>query len=655
MLTPGLLLAVFLVFLPATTLHAEPRLPHLFTDHMVLQRDAEIHIWGWAAPGESIAASLAGETRQATAGGDSRWSIALPPLPAGGPFVLEVRGEKTIRIKDVLIGEVWIASGQSNMTYGLSGATGAAQEIAKANDAELRFFTVPRHIALEPQTDTLPSAWEICSPDTAKSFSAVAYFFARDLRRALGVPVGVILSAWPGTQAEEWTSLSVLRRDPVLAPIAKRWDAAPSAEHSFAARGAGMSLEFDDFELLPTESSGQLVSFSNFDTSGPSVSTGGVWSYSWESAPDTVFDLTSPGRGDHGHAARISGLLSGADDARWRTNLRADGSPVNMSAYAGIRFWVRGAGSFAFKTLQPSIYDWDDYGSSLLKATPDWQPVTIWFKDLRQDGWGVPEPFTLEQLTAFVIVCLPEIADPNRPPSGLHEAMIAPLQNFRIRGAIWYQGEGNTERAYQYRTLLPAMIGDWRAGWQQGDFPFLVVQLPNQGHSAEFADSWWAELREAQFFTAQKVPNVGLAVTIDVGEAGNLHPPRKEEIGQRLALWALGTTYGKKIEYSGPLYDHILVRGDEIQIHFQHAGGGLAMHGDALKGFIIAGADKKFHRAMARMEGDSIIVHSADVAAPVAVRYAWGDSPDCNLFNKEGLPASPFRSDDWPGATFANR
>jgi sialate O-acetylesterase len=227
---------------------------------------------------------------------------------------------------------------------------------------------------------------------------------------------------------------------------------------------------------------------------------------------------------------------------------------------------------------------------------------------------------------------------------------------YRIRGALWYQGESNTQRAFQYRSLLPALIRGWRAGWKEGDFPFLIVQLPNQGRSAEFADSWWAELREAQLFTAKTVPNTGLAVTIDVGESGNLHPPRKQEIGERLARWALGTTYERKLVYSGPLYENMRVEGKEIRIHFQHAGSSrLEMKGEPPQGFTIAGTDKKFHRATARIDGTSIVVSSPEVEAPVAVRYAWADSPECNLFNKEGLPASPFRTDDWPAATFSNR
>jgi len=622
---------------------------------MVLQRGVPVAVWGWAAPGETVAVSLAGKTRQTVTDDDSHWKVTLSPLSPGGPFVLQVKGSVTILIKDVLIGDVWVASGQSNMTYALSNAVGGTQEISKANDSELRFFTVPKNIAMAPQPDTVPASWEICSPDAAKSFSAVAYFFARDLRRSLGIPVGVILSAWPGTVAEEWTGLDALRSDPVLQPIAARWDSTLPETRLFAEHGGEMSLEFDDFELLPIDPLAPAVSFSDFDAGTAIVSTGGTWSYSWTTAQQTKFELTAPGREGKGYAAKISGWLNGASESRWGAMLHADDSPADLSAYSGIRFWVRGNGSFVFRTLQSTIYDWDDYSTAILHVTPEWREVTILFKDLKQAGWGVEEPFTANQLTGFVVQCFTELGDPPRPPSGLREAMIAPLQNFRIRGVIWYQGEGNTPRAYQYSSLLPAMIRDWREGWQEGEFPFLLVQLPNQGRSEEFGDSWWAELREAQLLTSMKTRNVGLAVSIDVGDTGNLHPPRKEEIGQRLALWALGTTYGKAIEYSGPLYAGMNIQGSEIRIRFLHTGAGLAAHGEAPQGFTIAGADRKFHRAVARIEGNSVVVSSGEVAAPIAVRYAWGDSPLCNLYNKEGLPASPFRTDDWPGATFTKR
>lgn len=640
-------------FLPR--LCAEPRLPHLFSDHMVLQRDAELPVWGWADPGEAIEVRLSGVSRKAAAAADGSWSVALPALPAGGPFLLEIHGKTTLRFKDVMIGEVWVASGQSNMTYALAAAAGAAQEIPKANDPGLRFFTVPKKIALETQSDTLPAAWEVSTSETAKNFSAVAYFFARDLRRNLGVPVGVILSAWPGTAAQEWTDPASLRNNPVLQPIVSRWDSTSAEAKAFAAQPRAFSLEFDDFELLPTQPDAAALPFSNFENGSTRVSTGGTWSYSWKDAPDSAFELVAPGHGNQGFAAKISGVLDGTNDSRWEVRLRPDGSPVDMTGYAGIRFWVRGNGTFLFRTLQPSISDWDDYGTQVLKSTADWNEVTVWFKDLTQQGWGVQQKLTLDQISGFYISAMTDLPDPPRPPSGLYEGMITPLLSYHVRGAIWYQGESNTERAFQYRSLLPAMIRGWRTGWNEPQFPFLIVQLPNQGNSPEFADSWWAELREAQLLAARTVPYTGLAVSIDLGESWNLHPPRKEEIGGRLALWALGTTYGRKLEYSGPLYKSFSVEGKEVQISFEHSGNGLEAHGDSLQGFTIAGADKKFHRASARIDGNTVVVFSPDVALPVAVRYAWADSPACNLYNKEGLPASPFRTDDWPGATFSNR
>lgn len=634
---------------------AAPRMPYVFSDHMVLQSDVAQIIWGWADPGEAIEVHLAGTSRTTSAANDGRWSVALPPLPAGGPFILEVRGTKTLRFKDVAIGEVWIASGQSNMTYALSGAANAGEEIPKANDPDLRFFTVPKRISTESQNDTLPATWQVSSSDTAKDFSAVAYFFSRDLRRALGVPVGVILSAWPGTAGEEWTDPESLHRDPILQPILSRWNAVSAQDKTFAAAPRQFSLEFDDFELLPAKPGSPPVPFSNFDDGSSRVATGGNWTYSWHEAPDATFELAAPGRGGRGYAARISGELTGASDSRWEVSLHSDGAPVDLTAYAGLRFWVRGNGSFIFRTLQPSISDWDNYSGTHIEATPEWIEATVWFRDLKQEGWGVKEQLTMNQISGFSISATTDLINPPRPPAGLYDGMITPLKNFRIRGAIWYQGESNTQRAFQYRSLLPALIRGWRAAWKEGDFPFLIVQLPNQGYSPEFGDSWWAELREAQLLTVRTVPQTGLAVTIDVGEAGNLHPPRKAEIGERLALWALGTTYGRKLVYSGPLYKTMNIEGKEIRINFAHVGGGLQAHGETLEGFTMAGADKRFHRANARIDGDSVVVSSSEVEAPVAVRYAWGNSPNCDLYNKEGLPASPFRTDDWLGATYSNR
>lgn len=650
------LLLVSVLLLHPMTARAEPRLPYLFTDHMVLQQGMNISVWGWADSEEHIAVILGANTRETVASADGRWSVSLPAMHAGGPFTLTVRGKKTLLVKDVLLGEVWIASGQSNMTYALSGAAGAAEEIPAARYPQMRFFTVPKKIALTPQENTLPAAWEICTPDTAKIFSAVAYFFGRDLHKSLGVPIGIILSSWPGTAAEEWTDPDSLRREPVLKPIVQRWEGEPAGVKAFAAEPAEISLEFDDFELLPAAgSAGTPTLFSNFDDGASRTETGGVWTYNWPDSDGTTFELATPGREGSGYAARVAGKLDGASSSSLHATFKSDGSPADLSGFMGIRFWVRGRGAVQFQMLQPTISDWDNYSAEVIRATPEWQEVTIWFKDLGQAGWGVVEPFTANALTGFLLNIMAPIENAERPPSGLYDGMVAPLEKYRVRGAIWYQGESNTWRAEQYRTLLPSMIQGWRKGFGEPDFPFLIVQLPNLGTSPELGDSIWAELRDAQLWTAKTVPNTGIAVTIDVGDSKNLHPPRKAEIGERLALWALGTTYERKIVYSGPIYDSMEISGNEVHIRFRYAGDGLEMHGDVLKGFSIAGVDKKFHWADARIEGSEAVVSSKEVSVPAAVRYAWANSPNCNLYNKNGLPASPFRTDDWPGASAGKR
>jgi sialate O-acetylesterase len=646
-----LLTLAALCWLPSSS-WADPVLPHLLSDHMVLQQGREIHIWGKADPGEMITVTLAEKTSSAQPDASGSWSVRLPAMPAGGPFTVLVRGKKTILLKDVMIGEVWVASGQSNMTFALSDSVGAAEEIPKADYPQIRLFTVPRKIAVEPQSDTLTAAWQICSPVTAKEFSAVAYYFARDLHRNLNVPIGIVESAWPGTMIEEWIDSKTLQGTQERKLDADREDSSFGAGKTSAIGRMPFNLQFDDFELIRDPSS-PSAAFSNFDDRTSRNSMGGAWSYDWQNGPDTFFDLVAPGHGGAGFAARVAGNMDGSDESRLTARFKPDNSAADLSSYTGIRFWVRGDGSFRVRTVQPTISDWDDYGTSLFQATPDWKPVVVLFRELRQEGWGITKDFAPQALTGFVVESFPASGYPPRPPSGLYEGMITPLKAYSLRGAIWYQGESNALDAYRYRKLLPALIQSWRASWNERDFPFLVVQLPNHGAIPdEPTESAWAELREAQLLTSQQVPNTGIAVTIDVGDPKDVHPHRKAEVGQRLALLALGTTYKKPIVYSGPLYQSMTVEGNKIRIRFANSGSRMEAHGSGqLAGFAIAGADRKFHWAEATIDGVSVVVSSPDVPAPVAVRYAWGDSPRCNLFNEDGLPASPFRTDDWPGIT----
>ena len=620
---------------------------------MVLQQGREIHLWGKADPGETVTVAMAGHAATTTADARHQWDVRLPALPAGGPFTLTVQGNKRIEIKDVMIGEVWIASGQSNMTFSLDGAEGAATEVPKADYPQIRLFTVPRKIAMSPQGDTLPAGWRICTPDNAKGFSAVAYFFAREIHRKLNVPVGVVESAWPGTAIEDWIAPEALQADTSLRPVLEEWKRTTPEEKEFAENSLPLELEFDDFELIPAPSGPPDKLLANFDDGTTRVSTGGSFSYNWEDAPDAPFELVSPGRGTGGFAARVAGRLDGTQDSTLAVRYKLDGFAVDLTSYKGIRFWVRGNGSFRFRSKQPTVTDWDDYATPVMKASADWRSVTVWFRDLRQDGWGVTLPFTQEALSGFTIQSLTTLEYAPIPVSGLYEGMITPLLPSAFRGALWYQGESNALKAHQYRKLLPALIGSWRDGLHDEDLEFLIVQLPNHGATPDQpGESAWAELREAQLMMLQNVPRTGLAVTIDVGDPKDLHPHRKLEVGQRLALWAEGTIYKQPIEYSGPLYQSMQIEGSEIRVLFLHQGSGLeARDGGNLRGFAVAGADRKFHWAEARIDGDTVVVSSRDVPNPVAVRYAWADSPVCNLFNKDGLPASPFRTDDWPGIT----
>ena len=625
----------------------DPSLPHLISDRAIFQQGRDIHIWGTADPAEEIEVSLAGKQASTKAGSDGHWSVLLPPMQAGGPFTLEVAGKKTLVIKDVLIGEVWVASGQSNMTFALADSTGADQELPKADYPEIRLFTVPKRVALSPHSDTLPAFWQPCTPATAKDFSAVAYYFARNLHRNLHVPIGIIEAAWPGTAIEEWTAPRAADRDSQIKSILASWNS-DQGDHEKAVPQA-FDLEFDDFELLKDSTLQSADPLVNFDDGSTSNELGGDTSYDAKEAPDTKFDLSSQGRGGQGFDARVRGVIDASNDSRLATRFHLDDSPADLTGYTGIRFWVRGNGSFRFLSKQPTITDWDDYATQLIHASPEWKPVTIRFRDLHQEGWGVTHDFTPQALTGFAIECIPTNGYPVRPATALYQGMIAPLLSYPFRGAIWYQGEGNGGRPDEYHQMLSALIESWRLASHQPEMQFLTVQLPNHGAStSEPSESAWAQIREAQLQTATSTPGVGLAVTIDLGDPNDLHPHRKAEVGERLALWALGTTYHKSIVYSGPLYQSMAIEGKTIRIRFTQVGSGLVPKGGGpLRGFAIAGPDHKFRWASAVIDHDSVVVSSPEVSNPVAVRYAWADSPEFNLYNADGLPASPFRTDDW--------
>ena len=508
----------FLFFLTAATAvcRADVKLHTLFGDHMVLQSGVKAPVWGTADPGEQVKVTLGTASAQATADSVGRWKVELGPLEAGGPFEMTVAGKNTVTLHDVAVGEVWICSGQSNMEMAVGnsprawgGVDNAKQEIAAGDYPMIRHFAVKKAVAGKPQSEVI-GQWVVATPETVGEFTAVGYFFGREIHEALNVPVGLIHTSWGGTPAEAWSSEQALAGDPDLASITKSWQE----------KLAGYPQLLDKYREQLTQ---------------------------W-------------------------------DEAARRAEAEGKVAP-----------------------MPPEFPD-----------------------DPRSNSWRA---------------------------SGLFNGMIAPLIPYGIRGAIWYQGESNADRAYQYRKLFPAMIEDWRRAWGEGDFPFLFVQLAN--YIQDYAPKTsWAELREAQFM-AWSLPKAGMATVVDIGDPNDIHPKNKQELGRRLALAAEAIAYGKDVVYAGPIYGSMKTEGAAIRIIFKHVSGGLIAKGagKTLRGFEIAGEDRKFVPAEAKISGDTILVHSAQVPHPVAVRYAWADNPQCSLYGKSGLPAYPFRTDDWPGVT----
>jgi sialate O-acetylesterase len=526
-------LAVLVLGVLAAVAAADVKLPAVFSDHMVLQRDMPIKVWGWADPGEKVTVNFASPTGStvpefnvesdaglkgtisdlslsATADARGAWSVRFPAMKAGGPLVLKVQGNNELIRSDVLVGEVWVGSGQSNMQMTVGSSADAAAEIAAAEYPRIRLFTVDRKTAQTPQKNC-QGAWALCSPKTVGGFSAAAYFFGRSLHQELKVPVGLIDSSWGGTPIEAWTSLRVQQGVPELA-----------------------------------------------------------------------------------------GTIA------WFKKVMADWNPEK-----------------AQQQYQAQLAEW---GKAVEKAKAEHKP---------EPGrpWPPQDPHT----------------SPNSP-GRLYNGMIVPLAFFAIRGAIWYQGESNAGNAKLYGLQLRTMIANWRKLWGEPGMEFLFVQLPNflppQKNPSETGG--WPLIRE-QFFQTLAVPHTGMAVTIDIGDAADIHPKNKQDVGKRLAQWALAKVYGRHVVACGPLYKSMRKQGDAIELKFDYAGGGLeAKGGGALRGFAIAGADKKFVWASAVIdEGKKVIVSSPEVKDPQAVRYGWANNPDCNLVNRVGLPASPFRTDNW--------
>jgi sialate O-acetylesterase len=526
---------------------ADVKMPAIFGDHMVLQQDGKIPVWGWADAGEKVKVSIGPDAVEATTGADGQWRVDLPALPTNPTgLTMTVTGKNTLTFQDVLVGDVWLASGQSNMELKMSQDELTQPAIATATNPQLRLFLVTRAPGIIPKSE-LQGAWVVCSPATVADFSAVAYFFGQDLQESLKRPIGLIGSYWGGTFIQSWIGIESLRTLPETANGA-----------------ANVQQRVDAF---PKDTAAQKKLMADYKV--------------------TLAD--------------------------WQTN-------VDTPYRAALTKWDQdtAAAKAAGQPLPPQPKESAPHPNS-----PD----------------GEPWEYTV-----------------------LFNGMINPLIPYAIKGVLWYQGESNADGPEDYGHLLKLLITDWRSRWKQGDFPFLVVQLPSYGPRLPnlLPDANWTRLREGQTRVSHELPNVGLAITLDLGD-GNIHPPDKLDVGKRLAAVAKHVAYGQDLVYTGPTYDSMTVEGNKIRVKYHNTGTGLAI-GTApwftkeypppstteLAGFTIAGADKNWVRAKAVIDGNDVLVSSDQVPSPVAVRYAWETNPETNLYNKEGFPAAPFRSDDWP-------
>jgi sialate O-acetylesterase len=634
---------------PAGAPAERPFVSPMFGDNMVLQRDKPNRIWGWTGPRREVRVEIAGRTATAVAGDDGRWEAQFQPPAAGGPYTIRVSGPRTVEIREVLVGDVWLCGGQSNMALGLSASRDGPDEAKAADHPEMRLYRVDQHPSYS-RTDSPQGAWQVCTPATAGEggfggFSAVAYFFGRSLQEHLHIPIGLIQDCVGGTPAETWMSPGTL---------AGMKDFAPAIRELERLKGLGgpeygnyIMHWYDEFDA---GSKGDAWAAPGLDDSGwkPVPVPGGFRELGVPDAPAVAWfrrEFTLPDPLPAGKATIFLGVIE-----------KMDTTYIN-GKWVGASSWVE----------NPRVYRIED---GLLK--PGKNQLTIRVFKMKPDGGflAAPEKMRIELGDKTVVPLAGEwkgaVSVDARPPhalplgfenyptmpSVLFQGMIEPVAPLAIKGAIWYQGEANAERAHQYRALLPAMIGDWRSVFAQGDFPFYIVSLPAFAHRRDApGDDSWAELREAQAMTARSVANSGLAVTIDSGDPDNLHPKDKKIVGERLALCALAGTYGERVVSAGPTFTSAEAVPGAMRLHFSGTDGGLVARGGVPGEFSVAGADRKWFWATATIEGDAVVVSSPMVPDPKAARYAWQSNPAATLYNGAGLPAVPFRTDDWPGIT----
>lgn len=625
---------------------AQVSMPKVFSSHMVLQRDNEIPIWGNAPAGTGITALFGNTETKGVTGENGKWMLHLPSFKAGGPYKLIVyqteKPEQKIEFDDVLVGDVWLASGQSNMELQVQEAKNAKEEIQKANYPTIRFFFVAHNKSVKPEADILGGSWQVCDSVNIKTASAVAYYFAHKIHSDINVPIGILQSTWGGTPVETWTSKEMLLTTPITRDKVIAND---TVNPTHFVKDSLDLIRFWDIVYHPKNKTDKIITQSSYNdskwpevtmpsvlkTSGIPYYEGMIWLRKEIVLPVNFKTETVTlhlGHPEMNYSVYING--NEICKTQWNANPTHIYTIPSKFIHKGknllsVRMaYLWGGGGFNPPAEEMYISD----GNTKLSLAGVWK----YMKDL--------EP------------SLPKIHNYQYYPTFLYNAMIHPILPYGLKGILWYQGEANDTLAYNYRTLFPLMINDWRIRWKQGYLPFLYVQLPNYKKlQTEPMESEWAELREAQAMALVQ-PNTGMVCTIDLGEAETIHPKDKQDVGYRLALQAEKLAYGKAGTVSGPMFSSFRRDGNTIRISFKEIGSGLkTKDSSSPREFTIAGADHKFYNATAQIRNNEIIVSSDKVTNPVAVRYAWSDNPDCNLINAEGFPVVPFRTDNWKGIT----
>jgi sialate O-acetylesterase len=626
-------------------LQAQPKTAQVFGSHMVLQRNKPIRVWGTASPGEKITVTLADKSAKTKTARNGQWEATLPAMTHGGPYTMHIRGKQETMLEDILIGEVWVCSGQSNMEWPLRQTEHAEEKIARATNAMIRHLKVPRVTSLKPEADIQPASWQVCSPETAGDFTAVGYFFALKLWQELGVPIGLVNSSWGGTHVETWMSGESFFEHPEFSALKTYMPKNLDSIHA-RRRSRINDLVKQSQDRLPTpaeafEYRSAALDHRNWKT----MDLPGAWEQKGLPAIDGVvwfrreFQVPQDLRIEN--PVLYLAMIDDADSTFLNGEYIGSETVYNKARLYRIRPGL-------LKTMNTiAVKITDTGGDGGIYGNAGDMKLQIGNMSVPLDG---PWHYRIEKVSDDN-----GSINPNAYPTLLYNAMIHPLTRLAVQGVIWYQGESNAGRAEQYRISFPIMIEDWKKRWNDS-LPFYFVQLTHWkagGGDSRNGGSTWAELREAQ----QKslwIDKTGMAVITDIGNTEDIHPRNKADVGLRLALQALAKTYGKNIPCESPRFKLMEKQGNRFAVHFDYIYEGWEVRNPYgyINGFEVAGADQKFYLARAWVRGRQIVVESDKVPDPVAVRYCWSDDPnDVNLFNSIGLPAMPFRSDDWPMKT----